>query len=92
MVRDNIVPQSEVAIVVCATKRFTHVPYRCVFADNQVDAAAVPPYNIDALIRYLKHKEWPLPGAPVGTSRHLGRIAEWVGAVVNYNQVGGRRV
>jgi hypothetical protein len=47
----------------------------------------VPPYNIDALIRYLKHKEWPLPGAPVGTSRHLGRIAEWVGAVVNYNQV-----
>ena len=53
----------------------------------QVDIAAVPPHNIDALLKYLAHKEWPLPGAPVGTSRHLGRISEWVCAVVNYNQV-----
>ncbi len=56
---------------------------------REVDVAAIPPHNVDALLRYLNHKEWPLPGAPVSQSRHLGRIAEWVGAVVSYNQVRG---
>lgn len=54
---------------------------------RSVDAAAVPPHNIDALLKYLSHPDWPLPGGAVGGSRHLGRIAEWVNAVVQYNQV-----
>lgn len=55
---------------------------------RSVDAATVPPHNIDALLKYLSHPDWPLPGGAVGGSRHLGRIAEWVNAVVQYNQVG----
>ncbi len=47
----------------------------------------MPPHNIDALLKYLQHRDWPLPNAPVGRSRHLGRIAEWVVAIVSYNQV-----
>lgn len=54
---------------------------------RSVDAASVPPHNIDALLKYLSHSEWPLANGAVGGSRHLGRIAEWVNAVVQYNQV-----
>jgi hypothetical protein len=54
---------------------------------RSVDASAVPPHNIDALLKYLAHPDWPLPGGPVSNSRHLGRIAEWVNAVVQYNQL-----
>ena len=54
---------------------------------KSVDAAAVPPHNVDALLKYLAHPDWPLPGSAVGDSRHLGRISEWVNAVVQYNLV-----